>query len=644
MNRKRVRIFIGFLLYCSIIATSTGKSLHEKYSPEILSTSAIPRVGIVDITHQELHLNVNPSIRYIKGNVSTTFKAMEDSVIMTQLDLHNDLFIDSILNQNGIRISYVRNDNHTTDITLGDTLYSGESTTITIFYQGIPPEEGFGSFVQTYHETGAIIWTLSEPYGARDWWPCGQNLVDKIDSLDLWVTVPAGYCVAGNGLLISEDTTSQNEVVFHWKHRYPIATYLVAFAVSNYAVHTFDIDLANGPIPIVNYLYPQDFERHRGQIESILPAMMHLFEELFIPYPFDREKYGHAQCGFGGGMEHQTMSFMGGFSYDLTAHELAHQWFGDYVTCGSWEDVWLNEGFANYLTGLTYERILKNGIWENYLSSSIKKITSQPDGSLTVSDTTDFRRIFSSRLSYDKGAMVLHMLRWMLGDKDFFEGIRQYLLDDDARYAFSRTENLKNHLEGVSGQDLTSFFKDWYEGEGYPSYHIQWRYTDSNLNFSVNQITSHPSVSFFQLPVEIGIYGSGKDTLVRLDVMENGQQFELPLTWVPDSISVDPRYWIISNQNTSEVITSTHHSSIVNSYRIYPNPVGDLIKIENNENNSIQDIYLYSGTGKLVTALHQPIFPGETGFVNMVNRAPGFYYLVIQNENGTTSNHKIVVQ
>lgn len=639
-----VRIFIGLLVYCSMIATLTGKPLHEKYSPEIFSAFATSSTGIVDITHQELHLNVNPNIRYISGMVSTTFKAVYTSVPMIQLDLHNDLLIDSILNQNGNRLHFIRNENHSTDIILSDTLSSGKSTTVTIYYQGIPPEDGFGSFVQTTHETGPIIWTLSEPYGARDWWPCGQNLTDKIDSLDLWITVPAGYRAAGNGLLISEKPNQQNGIEFHWKHRYPIATYLVAFAVTNYEVHTFDIDLANGPLPIVNYLYLQDFDRYSEQIESILPEMMHLYEELFIPYPFDKEKYGHAQCGFGGGMEHQTMSFMGGFSYELTAHELAHQWFGDYVTCGSWQDVWLNEGFATYLTGLTYEKILKNGRWENYLSSSIMKITSQPDGSLAVSDTTDFRRIFSSRLSYDKGAMVLHMLRWILGDEIFFEGIRQYLRDDNLRYAFSRTKNFKNHLERVSGHDLTYFFEDWFEGEGYPSYQVQWRFTNSNLHLTVNQTTSHPSVSFFQLPVEIGIYGSGKDTLVRLDVMENGQQFQFPLPWRPDSISIDPRHWIVSAQNTTEVMTNTYQSTNAASYQVYPNPAHNLLKIENKGESTAHTIYLYTVTGQLVSESHQMIIPGASGQINLEYRTPGFYYLVIKSENGMLSNHKIVVQ
>src|SRR5690606_4668774 len=132
-----------------------------------------------------------------------------------------------------------------------------------------PEAFGFGSFVQTAHSTDSIIWTLSEPYGARDWWPFYQNLHDKIDSIDLWITVPEGYRAASNGLLLSESDTENDQLTFHWSHRYPIATYLVALAVTNYQVYQMEVDLANGPLTVLNYLYPQDFDRHSAQIDSV---------------------------------------------------------------------------------------------------------------------------------------------------------------------------------------------------------------------------------------------------------------------------------------------------------------------------------------------------------------------------------------
>ncbi len=598
----------------------------------------------VDITHQELHVSVDPAKRYISGIVKTSFSAMELPVRFIHIDLHEDLIIDSILSQDGNRLSFTRHDDFTTRIELQDTLTPHQNSLVSIYYQGVPPEDGFGAFVQSSHGNAPIIWTLSEPYGARNWWPCGQNLVDKIDSLDLWITVPTGYRVAGNGLLVSETPAKGNKMIFHWKHRYPIATYLVAFAVTNYRVHEFTIPLKNGPLPIINYLYPEDFDRHSIRIEEFLPGMMQLFEELFIPYPFDREKYGHAQFGFRGGMEHQTMSFMVNFSFELTAHELAHQWFGDYVTCGSWQDVWLNESFAGYLTGLAYEKILKDGTWENYLSSSIRDITSQPGGTLMVSDTTNVNRIFSSRLSYKKGAMVLHMLRWILGDEVFFEGIRQYLLDEETEYAFVRTRHLINHLEQVSGVDLEEFFSDWYESQGYPSYHIQWQSSSTGIDLQVNQTTSHPSVSFFELPVEIGIYGTTHDTLVRLDIRENDKLHHIELPWSVDSIAIDPKHWLITAGNTTEVITSASSLPKNEKYKVYPNPSHGEITIENHGQESIRDVFLFTATGKLSTRYTKSINPESITHIRLQDHPPGFYYLLIQSQNGNSSSYKIILQ
>ncbi|MBY5958914.1 T9SS type A sorting domain-containing protein [Membranicola marinus] len=641
-----MKLLLFKILTCLLFALGNVTTSQANSVPIHRNDSAsdqIKRQGIIDITHQELHLSVDPAKRYIKGRVRTTFHAMEEPVSSIHIDLHDDLSIDSIVSRTGKSLSFIRQENLTTSIALADTLTSHHSTSITIYYQGVPPEDGFGAFVQSTHNNTPIIWTLSEPYGARNWWPCAQNLEDKIDSLDMWVTVPVGNRVAGNGLLISEKKIGQDQTVFHWKHRYPIATYLVAFAVTNYQVHEFTIPLKNGALPILNYLYPEDYDRHSQNIEEILPAMMHLFEELFIPYPFDREKYGHAQFGFGGGMEHQTMSFMVNFSYSLTAHELAHQWFGDYVTCGSWKDIWLNEGFAGYLTGLAYERILQNGTWENYLASSIRSITSQPGGTLLVSDTSTVGRIFNSRLSYQKGAMVLHMLRWILGDDDFFEGVRQYLLDEDTQYAFARTTHLKHHLEKVAGINLDEFFNDWYTGQGYPSYQVQWQRTDVGIKLHVNQISSHPSVPFFELPVEFGIYGPERDTMIRLDIRENSTEYRIEIPWHVDSIAVDPQHWLVSANNTTEFLTSTDTSPLESEYRIYPNPSPGKITIEGSGLGSIKKIFLYTSTGKPLTSF-TPRFKNENSMqLQVVDQPPGLYFIVIHNDREESTVHKFIL-
>ena len=200
------------------------------------------------------------------------------------------------------------------------------------------------------------MWSLSEPYGSRDWWPCKNGLDDKADSIDVFITNPIAYKAASNGILQSETPVSGGtKLLTHWKHRYPIATYLICFAVTNYSVFNRSVNLSTGVLPMQTFCYPEDSTSFSNGTINTLNAMQ-LFDTLFyLPYPFMNEKYGHVQFGWGGGMEHQTSTFVVSIDESLCAHELAHQWFGDKITCGSWKDIWLNEGFATHLASMYME-------------------------------------------------------------------------------------------------------------------------------------------------------------------------------------------------------------------------------------------------------------------------------------------------
>src|SRR5690606_18398292 len=319
-----------------------------------------------------------------------------------------------------------------------------------------------------------------------------------------------------NGLQTSVVTNGANKTTV-WQHSYPIPAYLVAIAVTNYSVFTQTAGTAPNEFPIINYYYPENFAAV-PQLAQTLP-IMDLFESLFDTYPFANEKYGHAQCGFGGGMEHTTISFIGSFGRNLIAHETGHQWFGDKVTCGTWNDIWLNEGFATYLSGLVVEHLDGPEEFVDWKNGLINNITSQPGGSLYVpeSQLNNVGRIFSSRLSYNKGAMVVEMLRWKLGDENFYQGLRNYLNDPALAYDFAVTADLQSHLEAVSGIDLDELFADWIYGERYPTYHITAQNVGQQVQFTFDQVQSHPSVSFFEMPLPVRVFGA------------NGEQADLVL-------------------------------------------------------------------------------------------------------------------
>ncbi|HRI59346.1 MAG TPA: M1 family metallopeptidase, partial [Saprospiraceae bacterium] len=490
------------------IAEAEAKANIGKITTPVLAPS-----GDYDVRYQRMEWQVDPAVRYIKGGVTTFFETKTDGFNTVNFDLSDSLAVDGV-QYHGNTVAYTHSGN-VLAIELPAMLSAGVIDSVKVSYQGKPTSTGFGSFIQADHSGTPVLWTLSEPYGALDWWPCKQDLTDKIDSIDVFVTCPAAYRAAGNGLLVSEADAGAGQKTYHWRHRYPIACYLVAFAVTNYAQYSDFAEIQTGPLPILNYVFPENLATAQSQTPNVI-SVLEFYDSLFIPYPFHKEKYGHAQFGWGGGMEHQTMSFMVSFDYELMAHELAHQWFGDHVTCGSWEDIWLNEGFATYLSGLCYERFSPNGVWPNFKFNRIANVVSQPGGSVWVNDTTNVGRIFSGRLSYSKGAMVLHQLRWTVGDAAFFAGIRNYLNAPGLSGDFARTTDLRSHIEATSGQDLNWYFNDWFYGEGYPSYQIEWSQAGNTAWITIHQTQSHPSVGFFEVPVPLRFKTGNQTFDVRL--------------------------------------------------------------------------------------------------------------------------------
>lgn len=611
------------------------KDLHEIVDAErrghegLIGFRSSPFTSNYDLKYHRLEWTIDPAQIFISGSVTTYFEARSDDFMEINFDLSKQLTVSDVRRQ-GQSLSFIQHDDDRLQIFLPLALQEGQLDSVTVIYSGTPQQTGFGSFTKATHAGTPILWTLSEPYGARDWWPCKLDLNDKIDSIDVLVRTPAAYRTASNGLLQSE-TLVGNEKICHWKHRYPITTYLIGIAITNYATYSDFVPVPNGePIEVLNYVYPEFMATAQTETPATVQVMQ-LFNELFGLYPFANEKYGHAQFGWGGGIEHQTMSFMGGFSFSLQAHELAHQWFGDKVTCGSWEDIWLNEGFATYLTGMTYENGLGPQNWRTWLQNTITQITNVPDGSVWVNDTTSVSRIFNSRLTYSKGGMLLHMLRWKLGDEDFFQGVRNYLSDPNLAYSYAHTADLVAHLEAQSGQDLTEFMNDWFYGQGHPSYQLSWYLHPSDIHkveLTLGQTTSHSSVSFFEMPVAIQFSGEGQDTTIVFEHTFSDQAFSASLPFVAETVVIDPDLWIVSANNVvNEVIISVDPLDTLNYVmRVYPNPTRDLLKIDVYGNQTPSSLKLYNMLGQILLGTKPDTQRIE---LNLKDFAAGVYILEI---------------
>jgi len=528
----------------SDIATMERLS-HQRLSSRETQTMAS---GNFDVAYYRCEWEVDPAVRYIKGKV-TVYYTILSATNTISLDLMSPLVTDSVKQRNVLLAKSQAN--NTLTINFPVTANAGTLDSVSIFYQGAPPNTGFGSFIQSTHSGTPVMWSLSEPYGSRDWWPCKNGLDDKADSIDILVTNPIAYKAASNGLLQSETISAGGtKITAHWKHRYPIASYLMCFAVTNYTVFNNTVQLSTGTLPMQTYCYPESLNSFQNGTINTLNAMK-LFDTTFGPYPFMNEKYGHVQFGWGGGMEHQTSTFIVNIGESLCAHELGHQWFGDKITCGSWKDIWLNEGFATHLASMYMEKKYPANVLSNR-QSEINTITSQPGGSVEVSDTTDVNRIFDSRLSYTKGSHLLYMLRWKLGDNIFFDAIRNYQNDPTIVYGFARTADLKRNLEQTSGQNLTNFFDQWYSGQGYPSYNVQWSNAGSgNVWIKMNQTTSHASVPFFELPVALKFSNATQSATVIVNNTSNGEVFIKSIGFVANAVTIDPEAWLITKNNTS---------------------------------------------------------------------------------------------
>jgi aminopeptidase N len=634
--------------FCQFIPDNSNTrniAMSEKKAYQSKSPKSPVSIGSnYDVKYHRFKLYIDPDTLYIKGSVTTYFKTTKDTVSEINFELTLALTVDSVTNHNS-KLSFSHSSKDEIKIELGNKLALNTLDSITIYYKGIPPKDtmGFGSFSRTMHGDNydiPNIWTLSEPYGAKDWWPCKQSLNDKIDSIDMYVTTPKKYRAAGNGLLVNESLNGNNKT-YHWKHRYPIAAYLIAVSVTDYSVYSDWVNLpGNKKLEVLNYVYPEDAELVKP-MTAMTPGFIQLYDRLFIPYPFMQEKYGHAEFGWGGGMEHQTMTFISSnaFNFEVISHELAHQWFGDMITMGSWHDIWLNEGFATYLTGLCYENLDPTHHWWNiWKKKKIADITRLPDGSVYVADTANNSRLFDSRLTYNKGAMFLHTIRWVIGDSNFYHALRSYLKDPDLAYGYAQNPDLKTHFEAESLMDLTQLFNDWYYGQGYPTYGINAIQTSNDsLMLTLSQTTSDPSVSFFALPVPIKFKNNEKDTLIVFNNTFSDQTFKTHLSFKADSAIFDPDRWLIAH-SASVIVNVSKEISPDRMLVINPNPANDKCFI-NSIGLKVIKTELLNTTGNILDA---EMWKPEAG-IDLKNLSSGFYFIRIYTDKGIITKKLIKI-
>lgn len=602
-SRRRLRgILLAFLLstYSALSQFHPYPVVEKDRFSSFQKHAASSASGWFDVTHYMLDLAITTQPNYLKGDVKIAGVCKRDSSSSLTLDLTNTMRVDSV-RVNGQKVTYAQAAG-ALNIALLPAAALGSSLSVEIFYRGIPVPTGFGSFVFDSHLGVPWIYSLSEPFGARDWWPCKDDPSDKADSADIIVTCDSTFKVGSQGKLVSAVNHGDGTTTYHWQEQYPIASYLISLAISNYA--QFSNWFRYSPtdsMEVLNYVLPE----HYSKATVVLPRvvdMLSIYSELFGLYPFINEKYGHAEFA-GGGMEHQTMTSIGIFEEDVVAHELAHQWFGDMITCRSWADLWLNEGFAQYCTALYRERKYGSVSYWDYMDKQVHAAASA-SGSVGVPDTITPGSLFNSALIYSKGAAVLHMLRHLVGDTLFFRALRAYANDPLLKYSTASSVDLQRVFENASGKSLSYFFREWLYGVGFPDYEYSWEWKpggdSSSLTIVIQQPITQQRPTFFTMPIDVHISSEGRDTLVTLFNDAQVQTFTLRYPSKPTAVMLDPQGWILKQ---TFLLSSLPPSGYVLEQN-YPNPfnAGTKIKYEL-PRSSYVTLKIYDVLGREVTTL-----------------------------------------
>ena len=644
----KARIFILLLLPFSFLAQQAANSCREfkARKTQMLTKSAslteaeIAKTELYDVSYYFLDLNMTNTSTYLSGSVEIHAKA-KVNLDTALVELFESLSISQV-QVNGSTVAFNRISNR---VNIPVNTLANTAFVLKIYYAGNPPTAqtnplgGSGLTAGTSNTWGnKVVWSLSEPFSAYEWFAVKQSLTDKADSCAVHITVPDTLMAGSNGLLENVVSLPNNKKRFEWKHQHPIDYYLISVAVAKYIDYSIYANPVGTPNPVLiqNFIYdnPNTLPYFIDEINETAD-FIELYAALFGPYPFADEKYGHCMAPIGGGMEHQTMTTQGLFEKTLTSHELAHQWWGDNVTCASWCDIWLNEGFASYAEYLMLANLYP-GDQIAHMQQVHQSVMNQAGGSVWVLDSLNEARIFNGRLTYDKGAAIIHSIRYLVNnDSLFFDGLRAF----QQHYADSTATGLdfKNFMANFCSTNLDAFFEQWYFGEGFPTYEVVWNQIGSDVIIEINHTASMPTTTpTFTNPLDIRISRQAQpDTLIRFEITGNSVSYLLPnLGIVQGGIFIDPANWIINGFGgvffDANLTATTSIEATENNWLAYPNPTNEFIYVDTKSQTPFT-FMLFESNGKLI----QNGQLESTQGIDVHQLKPGSYILRLQNNTHT---------
>ena len=634
MKKITILLSIVFLIGTLTQAKEVNKCSHSTKKSANKTTVADVAENNYDIKHLFFDISLSNINTSINGNVTTQARTTVANFNAYVFELDAQLTIDSA-KFNGT-LATVQSNGAVRTINIGSGLNINTDFSAQIFYHG-QPKSGTGRFftgglnhVALTSGTN-IMYSLSDPDRTDEWWPCKQSLTDKIDSVDMWVTVDNSLKAGSNGLLTATIQLAGNKTRYEWKTHYPIDYYLITVAVAPYIDYSYYMHFTDGSkdsMLIQNFIYDSArvmTKPNKAALDSTGLLIDH-FSKIYGKYPFHKEKYGHCLAEpLGGGMEHQTMTTLGATSITLIAHEMGHQWWGNNVTYGSWKDIWLSEGFATYSEQLFMEKFWGVQAAKNERNKVFNRVMSAASGSVVVDDTTSTSRIFDSRLTYSKGAAVAHMLRYLAPhDSLFFVGLRAY--QQQYAYGSAVTKDLKKVFEQTYNTNLDSFFNHWVYGEGFPTYSVKYYQVGNDVYLQINQSVSFPSATaLFDMPVQLKLKSANGDKVITLYNNDPSQNYIVQWNEKVTGVEVDPDNHIVNRS-----ILSSEDKSILSVMRnsfgrlsVYPNPAKDKWYIDNLPESA--QLRLINVSGKTIWQSNEE-YNGVIPATNLLN---GIYILEV---------------
>jgi aminopeptidase N len=537
---------VGFEKQGGFIAPDGGLSFARRHQ-DIHAAPSNPAFHVVSYRLDLSLAMVNENFAG-RNQITLVLKADADSLVLYQLKLQ----IDSISINGVLRPFTVDDTKERFTVNLGTIRQKGDTLRLNVTYRRLPEIQrptvrlGYYYFHDTIPELPANLgYTMSEPSDARCWMPCYDEPWEK-STAEISVTVPQGYVAASNGRLLGAAANADGTITWHWKEDHQVATYLMCATVSKFTVPASNLARAPGDsIPVEYFAWPRDSAATAAFIPTVKQMITNL-GKLYGPYPWD--KYGMTSVSpFNyGGMEHQTITTLHEglqTNQNVVVHELAHQWWGDLVTCGSWPDIWLNESFATYSEALWRETLGGPPALRSYMKSMQGFKFGSWTGAVYNPEAQGLD-LFSD-LVYSKGAWVLHTLRGAIGDSAFFRSLRTWRQLYSEKSAV--TADFQSAVESVTGKDMSWFFNEWIYAPGWPVYSIafDWGYRRLELRVAQQQDAGPPAYS---MPLQVRVYAGSSDTTLTLWDSLRTQDFSFTFLSRPDSVVFDPDGWVMHEE------------------------------------------------------------------------------------------------